>query len=722
MKKLLLFLLPLLFPALLLAAEPKADKIRVDVTNFNKNLGVGNSTVQSALETLDDMTTTGGGGSGSVSDAAYGAGWSGIGTTAPSQNAVYDKIEGLSSVYLGIGSTAANSALFDGHLPTYFQVAGNYLTGVTADSPLSGSGTAASHLVVGAGTTSVTGILQLSNNYAGTSQTLATTEKALSDGLATKQNTGSYLTAVASDSDWTVHGSYPAACGAGQYATQIGDTLTCSTPTGTSQFSGTDPIYYNGKVGIGATAPLGLLQVGTNPDLPGLLVLSTGKVGVGTTNPAYNFEVKGTISADTVLSGGLVVLTSYTETDPVVKALTGIITSNGSTISAITDSHTNWDTAYTDRLKWDGGNVGLNDTTARTSLNLGTIATQSASNVNITAGTGDFTTLKVGGANVLTSFSEADTLGTVVARGAVSPLNTNVGIGCTSPTALLQVGTPPFSGLAVLAGGNVGIGNTNPGTKLQVNGNAAIGTGTSAPANGLAVTGAVQAGGTGTFGGLMVGANTVANSGNNLSFFAASTSANLLGVLNDETGTGLAVFATAPTFTTSITAPLIYGSTAPTGTLTLQTTSGAGTTQPAFYLKVGNNGATTALTVRNDGKVGIANTNPSLGVFQIGTVPGNGLVVLSNGNVGIGTTNPTYPLDIANINGIRIAGTEPWSVAGKLGIGTTNPTTSLEIVPADTVAGFYLNISGGKIKMKSPNGGIWYCGPADTTGVWGCGS
>ena len=35
-----------------------------------------------------------------------------------------------------------------------------------------------------------------------------------------------------------------------------------------------------------------------------------------------------------------------------------------------TSSQTNWDTAYTDRLKWDGGSTGLNAATARTSLGL----------------------------------------------------------------------------------------------------------------------------------------------------------------------------------------------------------------------------------------------------------------------------------------------------------------------------------------------------------------
>lgn len=39
------------------------------------------------------------------------------------------------------------------------------------------------------------------------------------------------ITAVASDSDWMVHGSYPSGCSAGQYVSAIGDTLTCSAPT-----------------------------------------------------------------------------------------------------------------------------------------------------------------------------------------------------------------------------------------------------------------------------------------------------------------------------------------------------------------------------------------------------------------------------------------------------------------------------------------------------------
>lgn len=50
----------------------------------------------------------------------------------------------------------------------------------------------------------------------------------------TAYNHASFLTAVASDATWTIHNSYPAACSAGQYVSAIGDTLTCSTPTGGS--------------------------------------------------------------------------------------------------------------------------------------------------------------------------------------------------------------------------------------------------------------------------------------------------------------------------------------------------------------------------------------------------------------------------------------------------------------------------------------------------------
>lgn len=46
------------------------------------------------------------------------------------------------------------------------------------------------------------------------------------------------------------------------------------------------------------------------------------------------------------------------------------------TITATGGNSTEWNAAYTDRLKWDGGSTGLNATTGRTSLGLGTAATK----------------------------------------------------------------------------------------------------------------------------------------------------------------------------------------------------------------------------------------------------------------------------------------------------------------------------------------------------------
>jgi hypothetical protein len=48
-------------------------------------------------------------------------------------------------------------------------------------------------------------------------------------------------------------------------------------------------------------------------------------------------------------------------------------------ISATGGNSTNWNTAYTDRNKWDGGSTGLTASTGRTSLGLGSAATQNTS-------------------------------------------------------------------------------------------------------------------------------------------------------------------------------------------------------------------------------------------------------------------------------------------------------------------------------------------------------
>ncbi len=99
------------------------------------------------------------------------------------------------------------------------------------------------------------------------------------------------------------------------------------------------------------------------------------------------------------------------------------------------------------------------------------------------------------------------------------------------------------------------------------------------------------------------------------------TSAQMLASMSDPTGTGLSVFATAPTFTTSITTPLILGGSAVGSQLTLQGSSGNGTSSVAAIVgNVGNAGASNAFNIYNDLQF-LYNTTTrnatSFGIFKI---------------------------------------------------------------------------------------------------------
>ncbi len=96
-----------------------------------------------------------------------------------------------------------------------------------------------------------------------------------------------------------------------------------------------------------------------------------------------------------------------------------------------------------------------------------------------------------------------------------------------------------------------------------------------------------------------------------LSVHAATSSSELAGVISDETGTGSLVFGTSPTFTTSLFSPLIIGGSTTTSGLTLQATSGVGTTGSNITFLVGNNGLTEAMKIIDTGMIGIGGVTPS---------------------------------------------------------------------------------------------------------------
>jgi formylglycine-generating enzyme required for sulfatase activity len=84
-------------------------------------------------------------------------------------------------------------------------------------------------------------------------------------------------------------------------------------------------------------------------------------------------------AAVAVAKGGTGATTADGALTNLLPAQTGnsgkVLTTDGSTTSWLALSSSNWNTAYSERLQWDGGASGLNATTARTSLGLGTAAT-----------------------------------------------------------------------------------------------------------------------------------------------------------------------------------------------------------------------------------------------------------------------------------------------------------------------------------------------------------
>ena len=190
----------------------------------------------------------------------------------------------------------------------------------------------------------------------------------------------------------------------------------------------------------------------------------------------------------------------------------------------------------------------------------------------------------------------------------------------------------------------------------------------------------------------------------------------------------------ATTFSTSITSPIHYGGTGTGSTLTLQSTSGVGATD-SIVMKVGNNGATTALSIATGGTVTIGTLNltntlgtayggtgltgftaannaiysTSSSVLTAGTLPvlaggtgvttstGTGSVVLSASPTFTGTVTATTITSPAATNlTIQSAGTTAMTIntSQNVGIGTSSPTsyggyTTLEVGSTSGNAGIF---------------------------------
>ena len=190
-----------------------------------------------------------------------------------------------------------------------------------------------------------------------------------------------------------------------------------------------------------------------------------------------------------------------------------------------------------------------------------------------------------------------------------------------------------------------------------------------------------------------------------------TASLNINGTVGATTAT-TGAFTTA-TASTSLRTPLLIGGTTTTSPLTYQPTSGVGTTGADHIFKVGNNGATEAMRILNNGNLGIGTSTPTTSL-EIGNgtgtkqlyinssnnmvlgVSGGSVLGFPSGDITLMFTTSNKPLGITNqsanplIFGTNALERMRIDANGNLGINTTSPAASALLDLTSTTKGFLL--------------------------------
>lgn len=296
-----------------------------------------------------------------------------------------------------------------------------------------------------------------------------------------------------------------------------------------------------------------------------LTIASSGNIGIGTTIP--NIQAANANAKVVTIAGNGATTTADGRLEfvnPINPAASGdsvgrlsfVSTSNGSALGdrsvvalVSTLSGSGGANGFGGKLqfqtKGDNGSGLSNRMALDTDGNLGIGTTDPTSKLDV-----------IGAASISTSLTSPLIIG---GTGTTSPLTlkSTSGVGTTGADIIFQTGNNGATeAMRILNSGNVGIGTNAPTAVLHLK--AGTATASTAPLKftsgtnlGTAEAGAIEYDGSDLFYTIAGPTRkTVANTSNKLSAFAATTSAELAGVISDETGSGLLTFATSPTLTT----------------------------------------------------------------------------------------------------------------------------------------------------------------------------
>jgi hypothetical protein len=292
--------------------------------------------------------------------------------------------------------------------------------------------------------------------------------------------------------------------------------------TSTSALAGSTNLSFNGtRLGLGTTpltaARLGIVGVtSANTDYTAYLTNSSGTLlgfvrddgafstGTAATSPvnlttglAPNVYVepgtgvlyRSTASAGTVTSVGLSAPTGFSVAgSPVTSSGTLALSFASGYSLPTTASQTNWDTAYTDRLKWDGGSTGLVAATGRTSLGATTVGSNLFTLTNPSA----VTFLRVNVDNSVSALDAATfrtAIGAGTGNGTVTSVQASGGTtGLTfSGGPITGSGTLTLAGTLATANGGTGLTAFTADAVLYASSTSALSGGTNLTFNGTRI-------------------------------------------------------------------------------------------------------------------------------------------------------------------------------------------------------------------------------------------